>query len=427
MTYPYQYIFDRKRDIGQEVNSSNKRKSILDVQKEKLFSPKARDESLVEIFSDYFSCLATSTRRVFNGQNKKMNHLITHDKNPSLLHSQEETIVRTNKFLGNETGLSRKKTRLMCRDSIVKLKEKSGRPETVEIWDVSAPDPMTLIQLKAYRNSIPVPRHWSQKRRYLLGKRGIEKPPFELPDFIEATGIHSLRNVYQEKEDNKKQNAREKVRPKINKLNLNYEVMRDAFFKYQTKSKITCWGQIYFEGKEFEPPEHYRDPGSMSDKLKGALGMGSNSCIPPPWLINMQRYGLPPSYPGLKLPGLNAEIPAGCRFGYGPGEWGKPHLDFYKSSYTREQSNAKSEGEIENSLNKAFEWGKMEEFEEQTIGENVSSENREEIRHDEKRQITPTHASSSLPDGMETPEVIHLRKDDNSMETPEIVRHQNMI
>jgi hypothetical protein len=33
MTYPYQYIFDRKRDIGQEVNSSNKRKSILDVQK----------------------------------------------------------------------------------------------------------------------------------------------------------------------------------------------------------------------------------------------------------------------------------------------------------------------------------------------------------------------------------------------------------
>ena len=34
-----------------------------------------------------------------------------------------------------------------------------------------------------------VPRHWSQKRKYLQGKLGIEKPPFKLPEFIEATGI----------------------------------------------------------------------------------------------------------------------------------------------------------------------------------------------------------------------------------------------
>ena len=31
--------------------------------------------------------------------------------------------------------------------------------------------------------------------------------------------------------------------------------------------------------------------------------------IPPPWLIAMQRYGPPPSYPNLKIPGLNAAIP----------------------------------------------------------------------------------------------------------------------
>ena len=30
---------------------------------------------------------------------------------------------------------------------------------------------------------------------------------------------------------------------------------------------------------------------------------------PPPWLIAMQRYGPPPSYPNLKIPGLNASIP----------------------------------------------------------------------------------------------------------------------
>ncbi len=41
---------------------------------------------------------------------------------------------------------------------------------------------------QALRNTVPVPRHWSQKRRYLVGKKGIEKPPFKLPEFIEATG-----------------------------------------------------------------------------------------------------------------------------------------------------------------------------------------------------------------------------------------------
>ncbi|KAK8935691.1 hypothetical protein KSP39_PZI005674 [Platanthera zijinensis] len=48
---------------------------------------------------------------------------------------------------------------------------------------------------------------------------------------------------------------------------------------------------------------------------------------PPPWLINMQRYGPPPSYPQLKIPGLNAPIPPGASFGYHPGGWGKPPVD----------------------------------------------------------------------------------------------------
>ena len=53
--------------------------------------------------------------------------------------------------------------------------------------------------VQAYRNTVPVPRHWSQKRKYLQGKRGLEKPPFKLPDFIEATGIGEMRQAYQEK------------------------------------------------------------------------------------------------------------------------------------------------------------------------------------------------------------------------------------
>ena len=49
--------------------------------------------------------------------------------------------------------------------------------------------------------------------------------------------------------------------------------------------------------------------------------------VPPPWLIAMQRYGPPPSYPSLKIPGLNAPIPEGCSFGYHAGGWGKPPVD----------------------------------------------------------------------------------------------------
>ncbi|XP_058113203.1 pre-mRNA-splicing factor sap145-like isoform X2 [Magnolia sinica] len=68
-------------------------------------------------------------------------------------------------------------------------------------------------------------------------------------------------------------------------------------------------------------------PGVLSQELKEALGIPDGA--PPPWLINMQRYGPPPSYPHLKIAGLNATIPPGASFGYHPGEWGKPPIDEY--------------------------------------------------------------------------------------------------
>lgn len=42
------------------------------------------------------------------------------------------------------------------------------------------------------------------------------------------------------------------------------------------------------------------------------------SCSP----ASLQRYGPPPSYPSLKIPGLTAPIPPGSQFGYHPGVWG---------------------------------------------------------------------------------------------------------
>jgi splicing factor 3B subunit 2 len=97
------------------------------------------------------------------------------------------------------------------------------------------------------------------------------------------------------------------------------QVLHDAFFKCQTKPKLTSHGDLYYEGKEFEVlllcspfvfmicqkqrglchTEHNAvhvctqqvklremKPGMLSRELKEALGMPDGA--PPPWLINMQ-------------------------------------------------------------------------------------------------------------------------------------------
>ncbi|BHF80936.1 Splicing factor 3B subunit 2 [Sparganum proliferum] len=123
---------------------------------------------------------------------------------------------------------------------------------------------------------------------------------------------------------------REKIRPKMGKVDIDYQKLHDAFFKYQTRPKLTQHGDLYYEGKEFEVKLKEKKPGALSEELRNALGLpvGPNADrYPPPWLIAMQRYGPPPSYPNIIIPGLNAPIPSGCAFGYHPGGWGKPPVD----------------------------------------------------------------------------------------------------
>lgn len=80
--------------------------------------------------------------------------------------------------------ISKRKMKKLTRLSVAELKQLVQRPDVVEMHDVTARDPKLLIQLKSHRNTVQVPRHWCFKRKYLQGKRGIEKPPFELPAFI---------------------------------------------------------------------------------------------------------------------------------------------------------------------------------------------------------------------------------------------------
>ena len=163
-------------------------------------------------------------------------------------------------------------------------------------------------------------------------QRGFEKKPFELPDFIVKTGIAEVRDTLNEDEagQSAKQKNRGRVAPKMGAIDIDYRTLHDAFFKHQSKpSDLTKIGDMYHEGKELETQTNIKPGGPFSDALREALGMTSDNS-PPPWLNSMQRYGPPPSYPSLKIPGLNAPLPsAECQYGYHPGGWGKPPVDAY--------------------------------------------------------------------------------------------------
>eukprot|EP00922_Rhytidocystis_sp_ex-Travisia-forbesii_P070953 GHVS01105911.1.p1 GENE.GHVS01105911.1~~GHVS01105911.1.p1 ORF type:complete len:298 (+),score=82.94 GHVS01105911.1:53-946(+) len=193
-----------------------------------------------------------------------------------------------------QNKISRKHQRLLARPTLAALKTWCRRPEVVEVWDCTASDPRTLVWLKGYRNTICVPPHWSQKRKYMQGKRGADKQTFKLPEHIEATKIGEIRSALQAKEAAKslKQKQRDKARPKMHRMDIDYEVLHDAFFKYATKPRLTKFGDIYYEGKENELRMRRYKIGQLTARLRDALSMADSS--PPPWLINMQRYGPPP-------------------------------------------------------------------------------------------------------------------------------------
>lgn len=335
--------------------------------------------------------------------------------------SSEEQTPSVELVSTEQKPLSKKKKKLLSRLSVAELKQLVPRPDVVEAHDVSSLDPRLLVWLKALRNTVPVPRHWCHIRKYLQGKRGIEKIPFQLPEFIAETGIAKIRETVLEAEALKKskQRARERVRPKMGKIDIDYQVLHDAFFKYQTKPKLSMHGDLYYEGKEFEVQLKEKKAGVLSAELRAALGMADGT--PPPWLVNMQRYGPPPSYSHLRIPGLNAPLPPGAAYGYQPGGWGKPPVDEYgRPLYGDVFGTSSEQVELEEEVDKTTRWGTFE----------IEVEEEEEEEEEEEQEVdeegfksgltTPSMAegTASLVAGMETPDTIDLRKR-AGMETPE--------
>ncbi|QDZ18279.1 DUF382 domain-containing protein [Chloropicon primus] len=341
------------------------------------------------------------------------------------------------------------------------LKQVCPRPEVVEGWDADAKDPELLVLLKSCRNTVPVPSHWSHKRHYLQGKRGIEKPPFRLPAFISATGIEGMRQTGGFQEDSEetklKTQGRERMNPKMGKIEIDYQVLHDAFFKHQTKPKLSEFGEVYYEGKEYEAELKEKRPGMpLSREVRVALGMArapqglggmaeaaggpEEGVVPPPWLINMQRYGPPPSYPHLVIPGLNAPIPRGASFGYHPGGWGKPPVDEFGNPLYGDVFGTRSggrfrgrggalekDGDVSTSVD--FAWGAME-SEEESESEYEEVENPEDLEDDDDDDVVVGMEEDDMVTGddqaaqeedleedpAKPPEAINLRKDDGKSE-----------
>ncbi|KAF6763483.1 spliceosome associated protein [Ephemerocybe angulata] len=320
--------------------------------------------------------------------------------------------------------LSKKKARKLNRLTVAELKQLVKKPEIVEWTDITASDPRLLLHLKSHRNTVPIPIHWSAKRDYLQGKRGIEKPPFQLPAFIADTGIATMRDAVKEKEATMslKAKTRERVQPKMGKIDIDYQKLHDAFFKFQTKPPMTEFGEMYYEGKEFETSLKEKKPGDLSPELVEALSIPP--LAPPPWLISMQRFGPPPSYPTLRIPGLNAPIPEGAQWGFHPGGWGKPPLDEYNRPLYGDVFGVlpkASNGEGGQPINKE-PWGELEpEEEEEEESSEEEEESDEEMGEPAPAEGLQTPSGLETPSGMasvvstvagglETPDFIELRK-----------------
>lgn len=216
-----------------------------------------------------------------------------------------------NKFIvsENENGIDEnsniienKKNKIL----LYQLKTVTIRPELISWYDADGKDPYFFVFLKSQVNAIQVPAHWLSNKDYLSSRKSIEKTMFQLPEYLKDTCIQNIRRV----EDlTLRQHQRERVQPKIGKLDVDYQKLYDAFFKNQTKPPLSVFGDIYFEGKTKNCSELIDIvPGKISAKLLKALDMSiENTKIPPPWIPMMNELGKPWSYRNLIIPSLDCE------------------------------------------------------------------------------------------------------------------------
>ena len=146
---------------------------------------------------------------------------------------------------------------------------------------------------------------------------------------------------------------------------------------------------------------------------------------PPPWLYMQQRFGPPPSYPNLRIPGLNSPIPPGCQYGNHLEGWGRPPVDeqgrpLYGDVFgVYQEENAQPAIQAEDIVL----WGEVPV---NTVEENEEEDEEmvergdmygQQIEEEEEEEEEEEPATMAVIPGSETPAAIQLRKEAGN-ETP---------
>ncbi|ADM12637.2 splicing factor 3B subunit 2 [Encephalitozoon intestinalis ATCC 50506] len=195
-------------------------------------------------------------------------------------------------------------------------------PELFEFEDVTCPDPIAHNKMKG-QSSVPVPSNWRSSSGRMF-PHGYHKPGYQIPWNVMKTGIPELRRMMKEREAGMslRERVREKLYPKLGKSLVDQRILYEAF-SIEEKPHLSSYGEFFKPGTDYFIKKS--SSGTMSVELMEALGIDNTT--PPPWLFKMQKYGMPPSYPNARIPGLNAPIPEGCMYGYQPRGWGEPLVE----------------------------------------------------------------------------------------------------
>lgn len=342
--------FNKQNKVSKVVNDHNnknkskKKKNKHDKNKDQIHGAFLNETRLMEQFSSIFQKFevtkVSNDEQVKLIQNNKRKHNNDDNKNRDENENEIETENGKNKYDGvidsigpdkqeNEgkyeanklKQLSRRKLRKLNKPNLIDLKSRVPHPEVIEWYDCDARYPLLNATIKSTKNVVGIPSHWQLKREYLSGRSLLNKKPFELPDIMKQTNIESMRNVLangdqqQMQDSSLKEMTRIRVQPRLGTLDIDYKKLYDIFFKLGSTWKpdiLLPFGDLYYENRNLEEEAQWERikrtvrPGKISKSLREVMGMKEGQL--PPWCHKMEKLGMPPSYPNMKIAGLNWDI-----------------------------------------------------------------------------------------------------------------------
>lgn len=264
--------------------------------------------------SNYETCRSVADNEDLKDDTKKDEHLDESGKNDVV--PIKYTYNRSEDKKMNRK--CRKQHHLQAKFEELKLLVEN--PSTVQIEDVSAPNPLLLNKYKNTHNCVPVPPYWKYKKTIFYVQEAFN-PPF-VPE-----GYFKQREEFYESIDKKtRKDAENEI--KYPKLKPQYMIpassMQGMYKCAFDTSRLLKAGVLYdaYEGIKVKKKINMLD--NMSSTLKKACGM--TKYTPPQWLLNMQKIGPPPNTM-YKIPGVNCSIPKNCVYGYEENGWDELPLD----------------------------------------------------------------------------------------------------